>query len=99
MTKGRSPDRNPLVGKEKINLKKFLQDTNLYLYVNSEIYNTDVKKIAFTLSFMNEGDAASWKEQLLEEASALPMFDLGTWKFLRKTCSRRLNHTTLLGMP
>lgn len=33
---------------------------------------------------MNEGDAASWKEQLLEEASALPMFDLGTWKNFKK---------------
>ena len=30
----------------------------------------DIKKIGFFLSFMNEGDAASWKEQLLEDAMA-----------------------------
>ena len=36
----------------------------------TKIYNTDTKKIAFALSFMNEGDAASWKEQLLEEEMA-----------------------------
>ena len=48
----------PFSGKRE-DLKKFLQDTNLYLLVNKKVYNTDIKKIAFTLSFMNEGDAAS----------------------------------------
>ena len=65
-------------------LKKFLQDVELYLRVNEKIYDTNLKKIAFTLSFMNEGDAASWKEQLLEEALALPSFDLGTWNTFTK---------------
>jgi Ty3 transposon capsid-like protein/Zinc knuckle len=69
----------PFTGKRE-DLKKFLQDTSLYILVNDKIYDTDVKKIAFTLSFMNEGDAASWKEQLLEDAMALPSLDLGTWK-------------------
>ena len=32
---------------------------------------------------MNEGDA-SWKEQLLEDAMALEMFDLGTWAQFKK---------------
>ena len=57
---------------------------NLYLLVNNKIYDTDVKKIAFTLSFMNEGDAASWKEQLLEDAMALETFNLGTWAQFKK---------------
>ena len=52
--------------------------------VNSKVYDTDVKKIMFALSFMNEGDAASWKEQLLEDAMALPTFDLGTWAQFKK---------------
>jgi hypothetical protein len=69
----------PFTGKRE-DLKKFLQDTSLYILVNDKIYDTDVKKIAFALSFMNEGDAASWKEQILEEAMALPSLDLGTWK-------------------
>ena len=33
---------------------------------------------------MNKGDAASWKEQLLEDAMALPTFDLGTWDQFKK---------------
>ena len=61
-------------------LKKFLQDISLYILVNDKIYNTNTKKITFALSFMNEGDAASWKEQLLEEAMAQPDLNLGTWK-------------------
>ena len=65
----------PFTGKWE-DLKKFLQDTNLYLLVNNKVYDTDIKKIAFALSFMNEGDAASWKEQLLEDAMALKTFDL-----------------------
>ena len=73
----------PFTGKQE-DLKKFLQDTNLYLLVNSKVYDTDIKKIAFALSFMNEGDAASWKEQLLEDAMALPTFDLGTWAQFKK---------------
>ena len=60
----------PFTGKQE-DLKKFLQDTNLYLLVNSKVYDTDIKKIMFALSFMNEGDVASWKEQLLEDAMAL----------------------------
>ena len=73
----------PFTGKCE-DLRKFLQDTNLYLLVNSKVYDTNIKKIVFTPSFMNEGDAASWKEQLLEDAMALPTFDLGTWAQFKK---------------
>ena len=73
----------PFTGKWE-DLKKFLQDMNLYLLVNNKVYDTDVKKIAFVLSFMNEGDVASWKEQLLEDAMALETFDLGTWAQFKK---------------
>jgi hypothetical protein len=72
---------NPLkafTGKRE-DLKKFLQDTSLYLLVNDKVYDTGIEKMAFALSFMNEGDAASWKEQLLEDAMALPSLDLGSW--------------------
>ena len=57
---------------------------NLYLLVNNKAYDTDIKKIAFALSFMSKGDAASWKEQLLEDAMALLAFDLGTWDQFKK---------------
>jgi len=56
----------PFNGKCK-NLKTFLQDSQMYLLINTETYDTDLKKIAFMLSLMEEGDAASWKQQLIEE--------------------------------
>src|ERR1700678_1494197 len=52
------------------NLKKFIQDGELYITINKKTYDDDIKKIGFFLLFMNEGDAASWKEQLLEDAMA-----------------------------
>ena len=79
-------------------LKKFLQDTNLYLLVNNKVYDTDVKKITFGLSFMNEGDAASWKEQLLEDAMALETFDLGTWAQFKKDLNNAFKPYNAPGM-
>ena len=73
----------PFTGKRE-DLKKFLQDVKLYLHVNEKIYDHPAKKISFALSFMNEGDAASWKEQLLEEVMAKDPFDLGTWDVFEK---------------
>ena len=60
-------------------LKKFLQQVNLYMDVNMKIYHNDMTKIAFVLSFMDEGDASSWKEQFLEEAMSTSPHDYGTW--------------------
>ena len=60
-------------------LKKFLQQVNLYMDINAKIYQNDMMKIAFILSFMDEGDASSWKEQFLEEATLTSPHDYGTW--------------------
>ena len=60
-------------------LKKFLQQVNLYMDVNAKIYHNDMTKIAFVLSFMDEGDASSWKEQFLEEATSTSPHNYGTW--------------------
>lgn len=68
----------PFTGKKE-NLRKFIQDVVLYLLVNKKIYDNDEKKIAFALSFMNDGDAASWKEQFLDEAAQGNSLTLGTW--------------------
>ena len=56
----------PFSGKRG-DLKKFLQTCRMYLQTNSEMYNTDERKVVFTLSFMTEGDAANWKDQWLDE--------------------------------
>jgi Domain of unknown function (DUF4939) len=44
--------------------KKFLQNVEVYMDVNDETYDTDLRKIAFVLSFMAAGSAATWKMQL-----------------------------------
>ena len=54
--------------RKREDLKKFLQQVNLYMDVNAKTYHNDMTKIAFVLSFMDEGDASSWKEQFLEKA-------------------------------
>ena len=61
-------------------LKKFLQQVNLYMDVNEKTYHNDKTKIAFVLSFMDEGDASSWKEQFIEEATSTTPHDYGTWE-------------------
>lgn len=73
----------PFSGKRE-ELKKFLQQVNLYLDVNAKVYDDDMKKIAFVLSFLDEGDASSWKEQFIEEATSKSPHDYGTWNEFQK---------------
>ena len=49
---------------KQTDLNKFIQDVTLHLAINWEVYNND-EKITFLLSYMTEGDAASWKEEFL----------------------------------
>src|SRR5271163_4828931 len=48
--------------------KQFIQDCLVYTTINKSVYDHDDKKIAFVLSFMNEGDAAAWKEEYIDVA-------------------------------
>ena len=61
-------------------LDEFIQDVQLYLTINDDVYDSDKKKIAYTLSFMSEGDAKSWKGQFLRSATTAAGIDLGNWK-------------------
>ena len=61
--------------------------------VNKEVYNNDKKKIAYLLSFMTEGDAASWKKEFLawkiEEAEKNDTdLKLGTFKEVKETIKK-----------
>jgi hypothetical protein len=78
----------PFTGK-RTELKRFFQDATIYLLVNKEIYNNDQRKVAFVMSFMNEGAAALWKEGFLtkvfkdaEKNDAEP--NLGTFSAFKK---------------
>jgi Ty3 transposon capsid-like protein len=69
--------------------KKFLQNVEVYMDVNHETYNNDLRKIVFVLSFMATGSAATWKTQFIEEAYARPAPPnpndrLGTYTQFRK---------------
>jgi Retrotransposon gag protein/Zinc knuckle len=69
--------------------KEFLQNVEVYMDVNHETYNNNMRKIAFGLSFMTAGSAATWKAQFIEEAYAKPTpanpnHRLGTYTQFRK---------------
>jgi Ty3 transposon capsid-like protein len=69
--------------------KEFLQNIEVYMDVNHETYNNNLRKIAFVLSFMTTGSAATWKAQFIEEAytkpiPANPNDRLGTYTQFRK---------------
>jgi Domain of unknown function (DUF4939) len=71
------------------NFKEFLQNIEVYMDVNHETYNNNLRKIAFILSFMTTGSAATWKMQFIEEAYAKPApanpnARLGTYTQFRK---------------
>jgi Ty3 transposon capsid-like protein/Zinc knuckle len=63
---------------------RFIQDVKLYLELNEDIYDNDKKKIAYALSFMNEGDAESWKGQFITAADKPTGLALGTWANFNK---------------
>jgi len=42
----------------------FLQDSQMYILINAETYDMNLKKIAFMLSLMEEGDTASYQRNV-----------------------------------
>ena len=54
----------PFTGK-RTDLQHFIQETFVFLTINKEHYNTNDKKIAFVMSFMNDGDASIWKQEFI----------------------------------
>jgi Domain of unknown function (DUF4939)/Zinc knuckle len=82
--------------------KKFLQNVEVYMDVNHETYNNDLRKIAFVLSFMATGSAATWKAQFIEEAYAKPAPTnpndrLGTYAQFRKDLMEAFSMFDLVG--
>ena len=68
--------------------RKFLQDADLYMLVNRHLYDNDLAKIAFVLSFMTEGSAAAFADQFLEEKTEItkrnPEDQLGDYETFSK---------------
>jgi hypothetical protein len=55
----------PFTG-NRTTIRQLLQDCLGYLDMNQSIYNTDQLKIEFILSYINNGEAANWKEYYLD---------------------------------
>jgi hypothetical protein len=54
----------PFTG-DRTKIRQFLQDCLGYLDMNQGIYSSDRLKIGFILSYINDGEAANWKEYYL----------------------------------
>ena len=68
--------------------RKFLQTAKIYLGINEKVYNNNLKKIGFILSFMTKGQAEAWADQFVKEARIQhpgPDLDLGTYEEFQKT--------------
>ena len=62
-----------------------MHSIQFYLTINEKSYDTDVKKVAFTLSYMTKGSALTWANTFWENAITGATITLGTWdNFLRK---------------
>ena len=52
---------------KQTDLQRFLQDTCIFLTINKDHYNNDDEKIAFVMLFMNDRDAALWKQEFISK--------------------------------
>ena len=85
-------------------LREFLQTVKIYMDINHEIYKNDLVKIAFVLSFMSSGPAATWTYQFAEEKMKLPPprnpnNKLGQYANFRKDLVDAFSHQQILGIP
>ena len=83
ITKKKLKAPTPYTGKRE-DLRKFLQEVKIYLLANGDAYTSDLDKVLFVLSYMCEGDAASWKEEFFDTAEQTAVqnnatLDLGTY--------------------
>ena len=75
---------------KRTDYRRFMQEIIIWITVNKDMYKDDEARIAFTLSFMKEGDAGAWKDEFVSRAlkNADDRGDdlsFGTWKNFRKS--------------
>ena len=54
----------PFTGDQTL-IENFVQECDVYLNINHEIYDNKPVKVAFALSFLTTGEAQKWKEQFI----------------------------------
>lgn len=67
--------------------RRFLASCEAYCRLNQHIYTVDDEKILFALSFMQEGPAGDWANNLIDEAAITGTY--GTWQTFRDTFTRK----------
>ena len=54
-------------------VKEFIQECNVYLNINEDMYKTDRLKVAFVLSLMNEKEVCKWKAHFINKITRADM--------------------------
>jgi hypothetical protein len=70
--------------------------------INHEVYNSDLRKIAFVMLFMTAGATATWKAQFIDEANTRPIpanpnNKLATYATFRKHLIKAFSMFDLVG--
>lgn len=68
-----------------------------YLEVNKDIYNTDSKKIAFTLSYMTKGSTLTWTATFRQKAIAGTTITMGTFHSFVTEFKKSFEHHNIIG--
>ena len=65
---------------DAIKARAWLNNVQIYLHVNKEVYNSDEKMIAYALSFMTEGVAGLWATTFVTKALKTSPLTFGTYQ-------------------
>jgi len=71
----------------QLKLDNFLLEVEMYQMMNNRVYDTDWKKIIFTLSFMKNGVAEMWKQSWWKQHTA-ENATFGTWEEFKDTLKK-----------
>jgi hypothetical protein len=83
----------PFTGDPKT-LETFLQECNLYLYTNSDTYDTNDNKIGYVLSHIDQGTAGTWRRNFLKtHTTAFGTFDFPTFNQFVKLLEANFKNT------
>ena len=75
----------------------WMHSIQFYLAVNKTSYNTDMKKIAFTLLYMTEGSTLTWADTFQENTISGTTISLGTWDDFLKKFQQTFKHQDTTG--
>lgn len=66
-------EKPPHFDGDQTKIKAFIQECNVYLNINENVYNTNRVKVAFVLSLMTEKEAHQWKTHYINQITGADM--------------------------